>query len=166
MSEAEGACALRGFASTGGMEATAALAGLFLLAMLAASPVPFQSEVVFVGLQLSGVGPIWLLVLIAGAGNTLGAFITYGLGRGASRWRNRRWFPASAAQMARAEAWFARWGVWVLLLSWAPGGDLATLVAGVLRTPIWLFALFVTFAKTGRYAVVGWLTAQAMGFSA
>jgi membrane protein YqaA with SNARE-associated domain len=68
--------------------------------------------------------------------------------------------------MVRAEAWFARWGVWVLLLSWAPGGDLATLVAGVLRTPIWLFALFVTFAKTGRYAVVGWLTAQAMGFSA
>lgn len=145
------------------MESAAALAGLFVSALLAASPVPLQSEVVFVALQLTGTFDLWLLVLVAGAGNTLGSFITYGLGRGARHWRDRRWFPATAAQMARAEAWFRRWGVWVLLLSWAPGGDLATLVAGVLRTPIWIFAILVTFAKTGRYAALGWLTAQAMG---
>ncbi|PKP69174.1 MAG: hypothetical protein CVT82_12240 [Alphaproteobacteria bacterium HGW-Alphaproteobacteria-4] len=147
------------------MEPAAALVGLFVSALLAASPVPLQSEVVFVGMQLSHTAEVWVLVLVAGAGNTLGSFITYALGRGASRWRNRRWFPASATQMARAERWFARWGVWVLLLSWAPGGDLATLVAGVLRTPLWLFGLLVAFAKTGRYVALAWLTAQAMGYS-
>ena len=153
------------FAHVCAMHGIAALTGLFFSALLAASPVPLQSEVVFVGLQLAGGFDLWLLVLVAGAGNTLGSFITYGLGRGARHWRDRRWFPASAAQMARAEGWFRRWGVWVLLLSWAPGGDLATLVAGVLRTPIWVFALLVTLAKTGRYAVLAWLTAQAMGLA-
>ncbi|MBW6505259.1 MAG: DedA family protein [Rhodobacteraceae bacterium] len=147
------------------METAAALAGLFVSALLAASPIPLQSEVVFVALQLAHTADVWLLVLVAGVGNTVGSFITYALGRGASRWRNRRWFPASAAQMARAERWFARWGVWVLLLSWAPGGDLVTLVAGVLRTPPWLFGLLVATAKFSRYAALAWLTAQAMGYS-
>jgi membrane protein YqaA with SNARE-associated domain len=147
------------------MQGLATLSGLFVSALLAASPVPLQSEVVFVGLQLATTHDAWLLVLVASAGNTLGAFITYGLGRGAGRWRNRRWFPANAEQMARAERWFARWGVWVLLLSWAPGGDLAVLVAGVLRTPLWLFGALVALAKTGRYAALAWLTAQATGLA-
>ena len=65
--------------------------------------------------------------------------------------------------MARAERWYARWGVWTLLLSWAPLGDAFTVIAGVLRTPVWLFLLLVTIAKTGRYIVLAWITAQAMG---
>lgn len=146
------------------MQDLAALTGLFFSAMLAASPIPMQSEIVFVAMQTAGAAPVWLMVLVAGVGNTLGALITYGMGRGVNHWRDRRWFPASASQMARAERWFDRWGFWVLLVSWAPGGDLACLVAGVLRLPMLIFLPLVALAKTGRYAAVAWVTAQAMGW--
>jgi membrane protein YqaA with SNARE-associated domain len=137
-----------------------ALGGLFLAALLAASPVPFQSEIVFLGMQAVG----WatgLLVIVASVGNTLGSCVTYGLGRWLSDRRDHRWFPLRPAQMARAEAWFARWGVWSLLLSWAPGGDLIVALAGVLRVPVPLFLALVALAKTGRYVALGWLGATA-----
>ena len=134
-----------------------ALAGLFATAFLAATVFPAQSELVFVALQSSGAAPVWALVTVASLGNTLGAFVNYGLGRAVTRFEDRRWFPASTAQMQRAERGFRRWGVWVLLLSWAPFGDVFTVIAGVLRTPVWLFALLVAVAKTGRYVVLAWL---------
>lgn len=141
----------------------AQLTGLFAAAFGAATILPFQSEVVFVGLQLAGTVSLTSLIVVASIGNTLGAVVNYVMGRGIERFRHRRWFPANAAQMARAERWYARWGVWTLLLSWAPLGDAFTVIAGVLRTPVWLFLLLVTIAKTGRYIVLAWITAQAAG---
>jgi len=139
-----------------------ALTGLFVAAFVAATLVPFQSEVVFVALQLAGTADPWVLVLVASIGNTLGSGVNYGLGRGITRFENRPWFPATPTQMVRAEAWFARWGVWVLLLSWAPVGDVVTLVAGVMRTPVWMFFGLVALAKTGRYLVLAAITAGVM----
>lgn len=137
-----------------------ALGGLFLAAFLAASPLPFQSEVVFLGLLLGGWTP-GALVVVASIGNTLGSCVTYGLGRWLADQREHRWFPLSAAGMARAEAWHARWGVWGLLLSWLPGGDLIVALSGVLRVPFPLFLVLTALAKTGRYVVLGWLGAAA-----
>ncbi len=134
--------------------------GLFLAAFLAATPIPFQSEIVFLGLLASGtVAPFWLIV-IASVGNTLGSFVTYAMGRGIGGLRTKRWFPLTPAQIARAEGWFQRWGLWVLLLSWAPFGDMIVAMAGVLRVPFWQFALLVAVAKTARYIV---LAVVAMG---
>ena len=65
--------------------------------------------------------------------------------------------------MARAEGWFRRWGVWSLLLSWLPLGDVLTVVAGVLKTPVWLFFLLVAVAKTGRYLVLGLIVLGVIG---
>ena len=136
------------------------LTGLFLAAFLAATPIPFQSEIVFVGLLASGTASPGLLILIVSVGNTLGSFVTYALGRGIGGLRGVRWFPLTPAQMTRAEGWFQRWGLWVLLLSWAPFGDLLVGMAGVLRVPVWQFALLVAVAKTARYIV---LAALAIG---
>ena len=144
------------------LEATT-LTGLFAAAFLAATPVPFQSEIVFLAMQAAGVADLWVLILVASIGNTLGSFVNYGLGRSLARYEDKRWFPATPAKMARAEAWFQRWGAWVLLLSWAPLGDLITVMAGVLRTPLWRFALLVAIAKTGRYIVLGYAAAQVIG---
>ena len=137
-----------------------ALSGLFLAAFLAATPVPFQSEVVFLGLQAAG-WPALTLVLAASAGNVLGSCVTYALGRGLGGLRDHPRFPIRPAQLARAEAWYARWGYWSLLISWAPGGDVLVAVAGLMRTPVLLFVLLVTLAKTLRYAAVAWLGAAA-----
>lgn len=139
------------------------LLGLFVAAFVAATLVPFQSEVFFVALQVAGQTNIWALIAVASLGNTLGSLVNYALGRGITRFESKSWWPATADQMARAEVWFRRWGVWVLLLSWAPAGDVMTLMAGVMRTPVWLFLTLVGIAKTGRYIALALVTAQIVG---
>lgn len=129
--------------------------GLFGIAFLAATVLPAQSELGLVGLVAAGDYPIWLLVAVASAGNTLGAVVNWVLGRGIERLRHKRWFPASGAQLDRATRWYGRYGRWSLLFSWVPVvGDPLTVVAGVLRTPFLSFFLLVAAAKTGRYLVV------------
>ncbi len=140
----------------------AQLAGLFAAAFGAATLLPFQSEVVFVALQLAGTASLGALLIVASVGNTLGSVVNYVMGRGLEHFRHRRWFPVTEAQLARARGWYARWGVWTLLMSWAPLGDGFTVVAGIMRTPVWLFVTLVAIAKTGRYLVLAWITAQAM----
>jgi len=137
----------------------ATLAGLFAIAFVAATIVPAQSEAALVALLLAGDIPPWLLVLVATAGNVLGAVVNWFLGRGIETFRDRPWFPASSGQLDRATRWYQRWGRWSLLLSWAPiGGDALTVVAGVLREPLWSFVLLVTAAKAGRYIVLAVVT--------
>lgn len=139
-----------------------ALAGLFVAAFLAATPVPFQSELVFLGLQAAGWGT-GLLVLVASIGNTLGSCVAYGLGRWLSDQRDHRRFPLQPDQMARAEGWWSRWGLWLLLLSWAPFGDMIVALSGVLRVPFPVFLVLVALAKTGRYIALGWFGAAVLG---
>lgn len=139
------------------------LFGLFVAAFVAATIVPFQSEIVFVALQIADTLPVWALVLVASIGNTLGSLINYYIGQGITRFESKSWFPATPAQMARAEAWFARWGVWILLVSWLPAGDVTTVVAGVMRTRVWLFLLLVGVAKTSRYIGLALITAGLLG---
>ncbi len=139
-----------------------ALVGLFAAAFLAATPVPFQSEVVFLALIAAG-WEVLPLVVVASVGNILGSCVTYGLGRFLAEFQGHRWFPLTPAQMDRASGWFRRWGVWVLLISWAPGGDLAVAMAGVLRVPVWQFLALVSIAKTARYCVVAVAGATALG---
>lgn len=132
-----------------------AYGGLFLSALIAATILPAQSEIVLAALLRSGEWSIWALLVSASIGNVLGSLINYGLGRGAETFSDRRWFPASATALARAQRWYARYGRWSLLLSWMPiVGDPLTVAAGLLREPIWRFLLLVTIAKVGRYAIL------------
>jgi membrane protein YqaA with SNARE-associated domain len=85
----------------------------------------------------------------------LGSVVNWLMGRGVERFANRKWFPISPAQMAKAKRRYHRYGRWSLLMSWAPLiGDPLTLVAGVLREPLGSFLVLVTLAKGVRYAVV------------
>jgi membrane protein YqaA with SNARE-associated domain len=128
---------------------------LFASAFIAATLLPLQSEAVLVGLLLTGDYSPVALVLVASVGNVLGSLLNWILGRGVERFRQRRWFPASPQQMARAQQWYQRYGCWTLLLSWLPVvGDPLTLVAGVMREPLWRFVLLVSIAKAGRYLVL------------
>lgn len=129
--------------------------GLFGTAFLAATIFPAQSEAVLVGMLLSERYSATALLVVATAGNVLGAVVNWALGRGIERFRDRRWFPAGAAALERATGWYRRYGRWSLLLSWLPiGGDALTVVAGVLREPLWSFLAIVTVAKAGRYLVL------------
>lgn len=146
-----------------GNHAVTGLLGLFAAAFIAATVLPAQSELVFAALQAQGLHPVWVLVVVATLGNTLGACVTYAMGRGVERLRDRRWFPATPAQMDRAQRWYARWGAASLLLSWAPGGDVLTLMAGVMRLRIAVFLALTVVAKGGRYIGLAALTAAVTG---
>ncbi|TYK53954.1 YqaA family protein [Pseudomonas synxantha] len=129
--------------------------GLFGAAFGAATLLPLQSEAVLVGLLISGHYNPWLLLGIATLGNVLGSVVNWLLGRSVERFKERRWFPVSAKQLDRARGHYLRWGHWTLLLSWVPIiGDPLTLVAGVMREPLWRFLLLVTLAKGVRYSAL------------
>lgn len=137
------------------MDEMTALAGLFGAAFLAATLLPAQSEALLYMLGVQGEIAHSTLLIVASTGNVLGSIINWVLGRSVEGFRDRRWFPATPAQLARAENWYARWGWWSLFGSWLPVvGDPLTLIAGVMKEPLWRFALVVTVAKTGRYALV------------
>jgi len=130
----------------------AAYASLFLAAFLAATLIPAQSESVLGGLVVLGQQPVYALVAVASLGNILGSVLNWLIGRGVERFRGRKWFPASQAQLDRAQQHYQRFGYWSLLLAWVPViGDPLTLVAGIMREPLWRFLILVSIGKMGRY---------------
>lgn len=137
----------------------AVYAGLFAVALGSATLLPLQSEALLVGLLLAQSQPVWLLILVASVGNTVGAVINWWLGRSIERFHDRRWFPVKEPRLGRAKRWYRRYGRWSLLLSWVPVvGDPLTLMAGVLREPFASFVLLVALAKTARYVVLAAVT--------
>jgi membrane protein YqaA with SNARE-associated domain len=133
----------------------AAYAGLFSAAFIAATIFPMQSEAILVGLILSDRYSLAGLLLVASVGNTLGAAVNWALGRGIERFRDKSWFPVKPDKLEKAQAWYRKYGKWSLLLSWLPvGGHALTVVAGVLREPLWIFLILVFIGKFLRYAVL------------
>ncbi len=138
-------------------------AGLFLVAFLAATLLPAQSEVGLAALIISDTHSTPLLILAATAGNTLGSVANWLLGRGVDRFHKRPWFPIRPDKLEYAVNWYHRYGRWSLLLSWMPViGDPITLAAGVLREPLISFLALVLIAKLSRYLVVAAVSTQLM----
>jgi len=127
---------------------------VFVSSFLAATIIPFYSEIAVAGALAAGAEP-WPLIAVATLGNTLGAVVGWWLGLLVLRFRDRRWFPASASELERAQRWFQRFGVWSLLFAWLPiGGDALTVVAGIMRVRIDVFVVLVGVGKGLRYGVV------------
>ena len=126
---------------------------MFSSAFLAATIVPFASEITLAAALAAGGAVHWLLI-VATLGNTLGATVNWALGRFIERFRDRGWFPADSKQLERAQAWFGRYGVWSLLLAWLPIiGEPLTVLAGTMRVHIVPFLILVAVGKGLRYVV-------------
>lgn len=128
--------------------------GLFLSALLSATLLPGSSEILLLGLSQQDLnqGLLWLWATL---GNTLGSVVNWVLGRYFLHFQQRRWFPVSGQALHRAQHWFQRYGLWSLLLSWAPIiGDPLTLLAGVMKVKLSVFLLLVLFSKGLRYALL------------
>jgi membrane protein YqaA with SNARE-associated domain len=127
---------------------------LFAAAFVAATLLPFYSELALAGLQAAGYDPLRLWFW-ATAGNTAGAAVNWALGRWLLRFRDRRWFPFRVDRLGVAQRWFQRWGVWSLLLAWLPvGGDALTFIAGVMRVRFAVFFVLTAIGKGARYAAI------------
>lgn len=140
------------------MEALWSLAGMAGAAFVAATLLPAQSEVVFLGLLAAGrVDPL-ALFLVAAVANTAGSVVNWWLGRVIARGGLER-LPArlrpDPAKLARAQGWFERYGWPSLLFAWLPvGGDPLTFVAGTLQYPLGRFVALVFIGKAARYAAL------------
>jgi membrane protein YqaA with SNARE-associated domain len=129
--------------------------GLFLVAFLAATLVPAQSEAALLALAATGNYPVTALLAVASFGNIAGSTLNWALGRYALNFQDRRWFPVKASQLEKLQGIYKRFGRWSLLASWVPIiGDPLTAIAGILREPLWSFLLIVAIAKIGRYIVI------------
>lgn len=127
---------------------------LFLVAFLAATLLPAQSEVLVISAQQMGYN-VWWIWFFASLGNTLGSVVNYALGRFLLHYQDHRWFPFKGKSLARGHWWFERYGKWSLLLAWAPFiGDALTFIAGMLRLTFWQFLVIVAISKAGRYALL------------
>ena len=134
-------------------------AALFISALIAATLVPMQSEAVLVGLLLVGEKPVAWLVVVATAGNVIGAIINWWLGKLLLWCQSYSWFPVSENRLNRARTWYLRYGRWSLLGSWLPiVGDPITVVAGTLGERFVPFLILVTISKGLRYVFVVFVT--------
>ena len=128
--------------------------GLFMASFLAATILPFSSEVVLIFLLLNNHDPIFSIT-VATAGNVLGSVVNYALGFWGSFLIMERILRLSKEKIALSEKRFKKYGVFSLLFAWVPViGDPLTVAAGVLKTNIYLFLGLVTAGKLFRYIIV------------
>jgi len=110
------------------------------------------SEVLVVGLIREGY-PLSQILLVATAGNTLGALTSYVIGRYGRR------YGRSIKTSARVQRYYDRFGIYTLLLSWVPIiGDAFPLIAGWFRANVMAVVLLITIAKFTRYLVLALIT--------
>ena len=132
----------------------ASLFFLFVISFLAATLLPFSSELGFLALLQGDLSPILILVA-ATLGNTLGAIANWLLGLLAAKKvpiAKISWFKFKVGEIDRAQKWFRRFGKWSLLISWFPLiGDALTFVAGSMRIPLLQFTILAGTGKASRY---------------
>lgn len=126
---------------------------LFVASFAAATLLPIASEAALVYDVQAGYN-LYILLIAATLGNTLGSCVNYILGKkGVAYLERKKYIKRSSYD--KAHALFENYGAVVLLLSWVPIiGDPITFVAGALGYNIKYFFVLVLFAKALRYIVV------------
>jgi membrane protein YqaA with SNARE-associated domain len=128
---------------------------LFSISFLAATILPFSSELTLAGLIATSNYDNLLLLIVASFGNILGSVVNWVLGFYSINLTTKKWFPFRDEQIERSSKWFDKFGKWSLLFAWVPViGDSLTLAAGLLRVKFVEFLILVTIGKVSRYFLV------------
>jgi membrane protein YqaA with SNARE-associated domain len=131
---------------------------LFFISFLAATILPFSSELSLAGLITTSNYDNVLLLIVASFGNVLGSVVNWVLGFYSRNLTIKKWFPFKETQIERSSKWFNKFGRWSLLFAWVPIlGDPITLVAGLLRVRFLDFIILVAIGKVSRYLLVFYL---------
>ena len=131
---------------------------LFIISFLAATILPFSSELTLAGLMLTSSYDNLLLLVVASLGNILGSVVNWILGFYSRNLSTKKWFPFKDKQIEKSSKWFNKFGRWSLLFAWVPIiGDPLTLAAGLLRVKFIEFLILVTIGKVSRYLVIFYL---------
>ena len=131
---------------------------LFSISFLAATVLPFSSELTLAGLISTSNYDNLLLLVVASFGNVLGSVFNWSLGFYSRNLSLKKWFPFKETQIERSSKWFSKFGKWSLLFAWLPiVGDPLTFVAGLLRVRFLDFIILVAIGKVSRYLIVFYL---------
>ncbi|MCC8155632.1 MAG: VTT domain-containing protein [Tannerellaceae bacterium] len=127
--------------------------GVFIASFLAATVLPFSSEIVLTGVLLAG-GSYWPCMIAATIGNFLGGMSCYWLGMiGKIEWIEK-YLKMDRAKIDRVENWIKDKGSWTAFFVFLPGiGDFIAVALGFLRANIWIVAISMFAGKAIRYWV-------------
>lgn len=127
--------------------------GLFIGSFLAATVIPFSSDVMLVGMLSAG-GQIWICVAVASVGNCLGGLTSYWLGRlGKWEWLEK-YARVKPETLIRQKKNVDRFGAALALLTWLPFvGDIFAIALGFYRTEPRKTALLMLIGKTARFVM-------------
>ena len=128
---------------------------LFAISFLAATILPFSSELTLAGLIATSSYDNLLLLAVASLGNILGSVVNWILGFYSRKLSKKKWFPFKDEKIEKSSKWFSKFGRWSLLFALVPIiGDPLTLAAGLLRVKFVEFLTFVVIGKVGRYFLI------------
>jgi len=131
---------------------------LFIISFLAATILPFSSELTLAGLMATSNYDNLLLLTVASLGNVLGSVVNWILGFYSRNLSKKKWFPFKDKQIKKSSKWFNKFGRWSLLFAWVPIiGDPLTLAAGLLRVKFTEFLILIIIGKVSRYAAIFYL---------
>ncbi|MDC3356649.1 DedA family protein [Candidatus Pelagibacter ubique] len=131
---------------------------LFAISFLAATILPFSSELTLAGLIATSNFDNLLLLIVASFGNILGSVVNWVLGFYSRNLSTKKWFLFKDKQIESSSKWFNKFGKWSLLFAWVPIiGDPLTLVAGLLRVRFLDFIILVAIGKVSRYVLIYYL---------
>lgn len=128
--------------------------GLFVGAFLAATVIPFSSDVMLVALLAAG-GDIVISTAVATLGNWLGGLSSYYVGYiGKWEWIEK-YMRVKEETLLKQKARVDRFGAALALLSWLPGiGDVLAIALGFYKTNFKMSAIYMLVGKGARY--VAW----------
>ena len=131
---------------------------LFAISFLAATILPFSSELTLAGLIATSNYDNLLLLVTASFGNVLGSILNWTLGFYSRNLTTKKWFPFKDKQLESSSKWFNKFGKLSLLFVWIPiVGDPLTLVACLWRVRFLDFIILVAIGKVSRYLVIFYL---------
>ncbi len=138
--------------------------GLFVAAFLAATILPFASELVFTAVVVTMNLDPWVCVAVATLGNTLGGVTCYWLGMiGKLEWLDK-YLGVKKDKIDRWSKKFHRYGDWLAFFAFLPAvGDFIAVTAGFLRCRFWIVLLAMFIGKLARYLV--WMYFQGLFLS-
>lgn len=128
--------------------------GMLIAAFLAGSFVPFNSELVMLGLYAAGLsGPE--LVVYGTIGNSAGSMFNYFIGRlGKLEWIER-YLHVKKEAIDRAQKFVAGRGSWIGFFAFLPIlGSAISIALGLMRANVWITAISVTIGKALRYVII------------
>jgi membrane protein YqaA with SNARE-associated domain len=131
--------------------------GLFLGSFLAATVVPFSSDVLLLAALAGGSNPV-AAVSLAAAGNWLGGLSSYWLGwLGKLDWLEK-WFRVRHEKLEKQRSIINKYGNLMAFFTWLPGiGDVLAIALGFYKVDFKKSALFMFIGKSTRY--VAWAIA-------